>query len=296
MNNNSQYILPLTVLGGALTSYLVYTSLLTPKKDNGAVVVKNPKDGDEGKRVRKRHTIKLTEIKDDSIWGLGIPKNHLATFYEKLIAIPDEDDVNIIIKTHGGSVYWTDMIINVIEKRNGKVRAFIQHYAHSAGAMIALSCDEIYMSKICTMSAIDTQVSIKHLISVLPLRHIPNFLIDPQNFVKYLSEFAKYDHESLIKFLSKKHPPDVVNEIVAKMCDEAATHSVIFDRDAVMSMGIMVKDWDAKEVPDLGTDENPIEIPYLNDIDDPSDDPNDTSNDNSNETDGSTIETIQSDK
>ena len=68
-----------------------------------------------------------------------------------------DQDINIRIKTKGGSTYYANLICKIINKHKGKVTAYIDEYASSAGTLIALSCDEIVMSENAALGMIDPQ-------------------------------------------------------------------------------------------------------------------------------------------
>ncbi len=55
--------------------------------------------------------------------------------------------IDIVLHTPGGLVLASLQIARAIHKHEGKVTAFVPHYAMSGGTLIALAADEIVMSE-----------------------------------------------------------------------------------------------------------------------------------------------------
>lgn len=74
----------------------------------------------------------------------------------------DRSNITIILHTEGGSIFSSDKIVNTILNCDKKVKAYIPYYAHSAGSLIALSCDQIFMTKYSFMGPTDPQIGIDY--------------------------------------------------------------------------------------------------------------------------------------
>ena len=66
--------------------------------------------------------------------------------------------VDIVLHTPGGLVLSALRIARAIHKHQGKVTAFVPHYAMSRGTLIALAADEIVMSGDPVLGPVDPQV------------------------------------------------------------------------------------------------------------------------------------------
>src|ERR1700755_982118 len=70
----------------------------------------------------------------------------------------DELPLDIILHTPGGLVLAALQIAWAIREHKGKVTVFVPHYAMSGGTLIALSADEIVMSKHAVLGPVDPQL------------------------------------------------------------------------------------------------------------------------------------------
>ena len=66
--------------------------------------------------------------------------------------------INVIINTTGGSLIAAEIIINAFKHHNGRIRVHIPHYALSAGMLIALAGDEIFLGENGFVGAVDPQL------------------------------------------------------------------------------------------------------------------------------------------
>src|SRR3982074_124475 len=77
----------------------------------------------------------------------------------RAIQMTDDDlPLDIILHTPGGLVLAALQIARAIREHKGKVTVFVPHYAMSGGTLIALSADEIVMSKHAVLGPIDPQL------------------------------------------------------------------------------------------------------------------------------------------
>ena len=77
----------------------------------------------------------------------------------RAIQMTDDDlPLDIILHTPGGLVLAALQIAWAIREHKGKVTVFVPHYAMSGGTLIALSADEIVMSKHAVLGPIDPQL------------------------------------------------------------------------------------------------------------------------------------------
>src|SRR4030088_2017117 len=63
--------------------------------------------------------------------------------------------LDIVLHTPGGLVLAALQIARAIHKHEGKVTAFVPHYAMSGGTLIALAADEIVMSEYAVLGPVD---------------------------------------------------------------------------------------------------------------------------------------------
>ena len=66
--------------------------------------------------------------------------------------------IDIVLHTPGGLVLAALQIARAIHKHEGRVTAFVPHYAMSGGTLIALAADEIVMSPDAVLGPVDPQL------------------------------------------------------------------------------------------------------------------------------------------
>jgi ClpP class serine protease len=97
----------------------------------------------------------------------------------------DEVPLDIILHTPGGLVLAAVQIAWAIREHKGKVTVFVPHYAMSGGTLIALSADEIVMSKHAVLGPIDPQVGQSPAASLLKVvEQKPISEIDDETLIK----------------------------------------------------------------------------------------------------------------
>lgn len=68
------------------------------------------------------------------------------------------ENLDFILHTPGGDLQATKMIINALRCKYKHIRAFVPNTAMSAGTMMALACDEIWLSNSSNLGPIDPQL------------------------------------------------------------------------------------------------------------------------------------------
>jgi ClpP class serine protease len=97
----------------------------------------------------------------------------------------DELPLDIVLHTPGGLVLAALQIAWAIREHKGKVTVFVPHYAMSGGTLIALSSDEIVMSKHAVLGPIDPQLGQSPAASLLKVvEQKPISEIDDETLIK----------------------------------------------------------------------------------------------------------------
>jgi len=210
------------------------------------------------KQAATKHILYLVDKKKkDGILSLvtNYQEDVYEKFFDELIKIPENEPINIIITTDGGSAHWCSKICYVLKNRSGTSKVFVKSSAHSAGAIIALTASELYITYDTSLSAIDAQVSPLSDIFQTSLQNLSKFANDP---VKTFSDLNKdrtiYFRNLTEKYLNDQHDKDL---IMQTMHDSTSTHEQLFFKEDLDAMGIKYQIWDgdAKNIP--GT---PIEL------------------------------------
>src|SRR5690349_13005226 len=124
--------------------------------------------------------------------------------------------IDIVLHTPGGLVLAALQIARAIHKHQGKVTAFVPHYAMSGGTLIALAAQEIVMSEYAVIGPVDPQVgeypgaSILKAVARKPVERVDDkTLILADQAQKAIAQV----HDSVRELLVNKYPSDKVDEL-----------------------------------------------------------------------------------
>ncbi len=214
------------------------------------------------KKKSKPQVIIFKDVKKKSILSVIVTSslNKYMKFYEQLINIPENKPIDIIITTHGGSATWCIKICELIKNRTGKVRVFVKDFSHSSGSIIALAGDELYMNFSANLSAIDPQLNIKEEFLIAPIKLLSKLFKDTvKNTINELPNTIKSNYEKQnnyyieqIKYYVNQNE-EIRDKILDEMYIKPVNHEVLFFKRNLEKMGIIVRDWDGKKLPDNDT-------------------------------------------
>ena len=97
-----------------------------------------------------------------NIFGGGTKHKKTMTqrFREFMNKVDENSDIQIVIKTLGGSYTENKMMTDWIRQHKGKVTVIVPEYAFSSGSFVAFYADEIIMHKRAHLSPVDPQLSL----------------------------------------------------------------------------------------------------------------------------------------
>lgn len=116
------------------------------------------------KSYEDKNKCKIIIFRDDILHNFY--PNHVITidhsdFFQIIYANLLHDNIkriDLVMDTTGGSVESSDIIIKLLLSYRGEINVFIPYYAYSAGTLISLIGDKIYMNEYSMMSPTDPQV------------------------------------------------------------------------------------------------------------------------------------------
>src|SRR3979411_901238 len=124
--------------------------------------------------------------------------------------------LDIVLPPPGGLVLASLQIARAIHKHQGKVTAFVPHYAMSGGTLIALAAKEIVMSEYAVLGPVDPQLgqypaaSILKAVAKKPIAEVDDeTLIMADQGEKAISQLR----EGVTELLSDKIPKDKLDEL-----------------------------------------------------------------------------------
>jgi hypothetical protein len=91
--------------------------------------------------------------------GAQIAAEQIALFPRHLKAIGKQKRAGLLLYTRGGDTNAAWPIVNFLRAYVDEVVVLVPFFAHSAGTLICLGADQIYMTKLATLSPIDPSVA-----------------------------------------------------------------------------------------------------------------------------------------
>jgi len=152
--------------------------------------------------------------------------------------------IDIVLHTPGGLVLDALQIARAIHKHQGKVTAFVPHYAMSGGTLIALAASEIVMSEYAVLGPVDPQLgqypaaSILKAVARKPIEKVKDdTLILADQAEKAMSQVC----ESVREFLKTKSPPGKADELARLLSEGTWTHDHPITHDTARDFGLPVR-------------------------------------------------------
>ena len=152
--------------------------------------------------------------------------------------------LDIVLHTPGGLVLAALQIARAIHKHQGKVTAFVPHYAMSGGTLIALAATEIVMSEYAVIGPVDPQLgeypagSILEAVARKPVDRIDDrTLIVADQARKAIVQVRA----SVRDLLEDKCPSDKVDELARLLSQGTWTHDHPITYDTAKSFGLPVR-------------------------------------------------------
>jgi ClpP class serine protease len=163
----------------------------------------------------------------------------------RAIHLTDPDvPLDIVLHTPGGLVLAALQIARAIHKHQGKVTAFVPHYAMSGGTLIALAADEIVMSEYAVLGPVDPQLgeypaaSILKAVAKKPVAEIDDkTLILADQAEKAMVQVRK----SVQELLAAKSPDGKAEELARLLSEGTWTHDHPITYETAQSFGLPVR-------------------------------------------------------
>ena len=151
--------------------------------------------------------------------------------------------LDIVLHTPGGLVLAALQIARAIHKHQGKVTAFVPHYAMSGGTLIALAADEIVMSEYAVLGPVDPQLgeypaaSLLKVVARKPVAEIDDkTLILADQAEKAMTQVRESVQELLVPKLAGK-----AEELARLMSEGTWTHDHPITYETAQSFGLPVR-------------------------------------------------------
>jgi ClpP class serine protease len=173
----------------------------------------------------------------------------------RAIQMTDDDlPLDIILHTPGGLVLAALQIAWAIREHRGKVTVFVPHYAMSGGTLIALSADEIVMSKHAVLGPIDPQLGQSPAASLLKVvEQKPISEIDDETLIKadVGRKAIAQVKQAATELLKRKMTEDKAVALAEKLSSGTWTHDYPIMVSTAKELGLPVSTEMPNDVLDL---------------------------------------------
>ena len=142
-------------------------------------------------------------------------------FVDIMRNISDDTNITLIINTPGGSLAAAELIVHSLINHKGKVFTYIPYQSMSAGTLITLASDEIYMDKNACCGAIDPQLWFFSAVDIV--KYCEEYATDPSTLGSIAKLFCRQSQSSIdrvsdvIKYI---HDAKMIEYDVCKIEDE----------------------------------------------------------------------------
>ena len=158
------------------------------------------------------------------------------------------EDINIVINSTGGDISSSDAIINILSLHKGKINIYIPRIAYSAGTMIALCADQLYMNNYSLLSLVDPQIdigeetySVKSFLNLKRNNGIVNLSEDNQLMFYECKKLYDDNIRNMNKILKNKYSKRVIKKIIKEFGEAIYPHEKQFNINDIKDMEINVK-------------------------------------------------------
>lgn len=195
--------------------------------------------------MQQRRNTKIVSI----IHGDGTSEDSLdhQTTVEALKAIrstPAGVDLDIILHTPGGEALGADQIVRALKAHKGRKTFFVPYQAFSAGTILALTGDEIFLSAIGTLGPIDAQMSgvpvarLAYLLDAKPARLIEDGMLTMASFAR---DRIVEDHHRAVASMRGNYSRGRARRIARTLNDGYLSHSFPIMYEEARKIGLNVK-------------------------------------------------------
>src|SRR5437899_2524294 len=152
--------------------------------------------------------------------------------------------LDLVLHTPGGLVLAATQIARAVFKHEGKVTAFVPHYAMSGGTLIALAADEIVMCEHAVLGPVDPQLGEYPAASILKAAHQkPIAEVDDKTLIladQAEKAVAQMRHE-VGELLAAKNPGEKSADMAKLLTSGTWTHDYPITYERARELGLPVR-------------------------------------------------------
>lgn len=172
-------------------------------------------------KYEEEHDVRLIVINhshSESMYGIisTTPSLSLAdsSKLQKILeSTPDDKTIHLVLRSQGGDLQATEIILHALKTHKGEVHVFVPEYAQSAATMIALAGTHLHMGKNAFLTSVDPQISMFSAYTIVDfvnkLQNDSGMLVTLAKLIKPTAEAAIQRAEALL-FMTIGSIPDVL--------------------------------------------------------------------------------------
>lgn len=177
----------------------------------------------------------------------------------KLINLEDIDDLmkmltlinssrcnkcHLIIHTEGGECSAIDAVSRLLSERKCIINTYIPQYAYSAGTVLSISGNNIFMNWYSLLGPVDTQIGYDEE-DTFPAKYVKEFKkkswAKEKDYLRGLeAESVHNDDEHLLNMILKKN--NNKDKIIKRLLNTKYSHDISYTRNDIKDMGLPVID------------------------------------------------------
>ena len=160
--------------------------------------------------LQKNRILFITnEWDNDELDGYLVDSDNEMTFINQYKNYHIKEEIDIIIDSHGGKISSSDAIMNILLMHEGIINIYVPIKAYSAGSMLALCADNLYLNHYSLLSPTDPQfeendgnVPVKHYLKLVKRKSL--HCCNDDTIMKYDSKMLYNDNISNLKRIPRE--------------------------------------------------------------------------------------------
>tara|TARA_Y100000385_G_C13060554_1_gene624192 strand:+ start:1007 stop:1765 length:759 start_codon:yes stop_codon:yes gene_type:complete len=184
--------------------------------------------------IKHKHS-QIIDIDDD---------NQFINWYS---TINVDEKLEIIINARGGSIFSSDVILNILLLHDGEINIYIPYFSYSAGSMLALCANNLYLNNYSLMSPVDPQIDydknqqpVKSYLKYARVKGLSRMSFS--DVMKYYECKSLYDDNirNMKRMLRDKYSKNKMENIIKHFGRGIYPHDKQFNIDELENMGLII--------------------------------------------------------
>lgn len=193
---------------------------------------------------QSRNTKLVSIVHADGTSEDSVGNQTIAEALKAIRSTPAGVDLDIILHTPGGDALGADQIVRALKAHKGRKTFFVPYDAFSAGTIIALTGDQIFLSPIAALGPIDTQINripaarLAYVLQNKPARHIDDEVLTLASLAR---DRIRDDYRRAVASMRGNYSRGRARRIARTLNDGYLSHSFPIMYEEARKIGLNVK-------------------------------------------------------